>query len=633
MSNLKDYIERGLSFIAQEQQSDGSFLSISSSDKKEFSPTRTYTATFITSLILSALESTKGHFVTHTIQKRGIRFLLHHRSPHWSWNYWKRASQESQERPYPDDLDDTFCALVSIALFQPKLLNGEVLAHIVNLLTHQEEKEGGPYRTWVAGSDLAEKWQDVDLAVNSNVAYFLSLNNIHLENLQKFIETKIERAAYHSPYYPSAFPIIYFIARFYRGPKKKKLINYLRSHKPANILEKALATSALLRLGVAAEDLTSHVQSIIKHPWSAYPFCIDPVIDGKKHFAGSKALTAACCLEAVALYQKRSAAQETTSSISTQISTKMVEELQNAFISSGFKLGLEYLERIRQNDTDQQIMLLPYFFRESLETTARKKIPDDLVIRLGAANVYGWIAYRIYDDFLDQEGDPLLLPLANHCLRALTTQYRQLLPNEKHYTFFLRIMDEIDIANVWEQQHCRFDPTKKFTKPSLPSYKDYVILAKKSLGHAMGPITILLSLGYPLNSPEVTKIRLFFEHYIIARQLNDDAHDWLEDFERGFINPASARILKHQKQSKAPSIREMTEEMQQIFWHQVIPGLSADILKQLQTARHLLHQVAIIEDRTFFEKILEPLERSAKLAASERKRMLSFLKSYSSKST
>src|SRR4030095_7089120 len=105
------------------------------------------------------------------LQNKIAKFLLLHKSEFWSWNYWQRNSHEAKELPYPDDLDVTFCALAALSHYDKKLISGDVFAYIVQLLTATEKKEGGPYRTWLVAKNAPAVWRDVDLAVNSNIAY------------------------------------------------------------------------------------------------------------------------------------------------------------------------------------------------------------------------------------------------------------------------------------------------------------------------------------------------------------------------------------------------------------------------------------------------------------------------------
>ena len=195
------------------------------------------------------------------------------------------------------------------------------------------------------------------------------------------------------------------------------------------------------------------------------------------------------------------------------------------------------VDRVTRKDYRGQVTLLAYFFRKSLQPQDAEKISDEIVVRLGVANLAGWIAYRIYDDFLDNEGKAELLSLAHMSLRYCMALYRELLPKEALGTFE-SFMNKVDETNALEREISY--------KPKVPpDYKNYEILGYKSLPHCLGPVTILLTLGYTTNSPEIKSCVSFFYHYLIARQLSDDALDWKKDLERGFVNPVAAKILLH----------------------------------------------------------------------------------------
>jgi hypothetical protein len=100
-------------------------------------------------------------------------------------------------------------------------------------------------------------------------------------------------------------------------------------------------------------------------------------------------------------------------------------------------------------DKDAQIILLPYFFKKSLGSFA-SSVTDECISNLGAANMFGWMAYTIYDDFLDGEGSVALLPVANICLRESDEIFRLILPKESGFAEFSKnIFDTIDrICNI-----------------------------------------------------------------------------------------------------------------------------------------------------------------------------------------
>src|SRR5690606_23873672 len=86
------------------------------------------------------------------------------------------------------------------------------------------------------------------------------------------------------------------------------------------------------------------------------------------------------------------------------------------------------LRRTLSGDADGEIALLAHFFNQSLQ----KPLPahPELFAHLGTANLYGWTAYTIYDDFLDNEGDPQMLSAANMAMRYSVEHFRQALPND-----------------------------------------------------------------------------------------------------------------------------------------------------------------------------------------------------------
>lgn len=650
-------IDKGVEYLATQQQKDGSFLSLSSPNPRNFSDARQYHTIFPVFLVLSCLGVLEETAKIQMIKRKAAAFLLSQKSEHWSFNYWVRDTKEAKQLPYPDDLDDTFCALAALYQYNPKLIDGSAMAKIVTLLTAVEEKEGGPYRTWLVPPDAKKVWKDVDLVVNSNIAYFLLLHDIRLPNSTAFIESAINTSSYASPYYPSIYSIIYFISRFYRGRKMKQIRDFLLSKRDssgkwANPLYTALAVSSLINFGTPPAKLKKSVAYLIrkqtKGSWKPYALCVDPEIDRKRYYAGSSAVTTAFCLEAMAKYESKLKAQMSKRKTTTQnlklvhlekkIYKEVVRKARRRFSKLDDDLkkqALKQLGKTLKRDKNKQIVLMPYFFARTVGKRD-DELKHDFLVKLGLANLYGWIAYTIYDDFLDEEGDPKLLSVANLCLRESTTIFDTALPQKSEFhPFVRRIGDTIDAANTWEVTHCRVDPNKlmklaKLKSLKIPDYGDYSQLAEKSLGHALGPAAILFSLGYSNKSPEVKNLMKFFKHYLIARQLNDDAHDWERDLEMGHINAVGALVLKKARQKKI-SFKKMEKDMtpfQEIFWYEVVADVCQAVLDNVKKARDALQQISIASQTHMFEKILSKIEQSAKQALKEREETLKFLKAY-----
>ena len=654
-SEILKLLNHGVAFLLREQQKDGSFLSYSTANKRNFKNAKTYHSVFIPALILSSLSALNETAALNDIKGKLAKLLLGQKSEHWSFNYWVRGSDEAKVMPYPDDLDDTFCALSALYLYNPELTAPEVLAKVVMLLTYVEEKEGGPYRTWFVPASAEPVWKDIDLAVNSNIAYFLSLQDVTLDNIIKLVEEKIDKNDYVSPYYPSFYPVIYFISRFYSGEKKDKVINFLLSKKDnnwkwQNPLNTALVVSSLLNLEYSPPELEKSINYLIKSQkngaWKPYAFCLDPAIKGKKYYAGSSALTTAFCLEALSKYSKGTKDHQKTKTRKAaadydakKMYYAIIKETQGQIQKLSGTLKKDALRALNQNlksDKDRQIVLMPYFFKCSLGKRG-KEISDSFIVNLGLANLYGWMAYTIYDDFLDNEGDPKLLPAANVFLRELTTIFNDLLPEEIGFRdFFRELMDKLESANNWEVNYCRMKTAKSRSKNiRIPIYDTAARLSDRSLGHALGPAAILFSLGYDSRSPEIRDLMEFFSNYLAARQLDDEAHDWEEDLKAGRINAAVSCLLRKAKEKDIftpgrTSYKEGNEidYLRELFWYEVMPLVCENMLLFLKRAEEALERIEIISDKFVLKNLLERIERSAQKSIKERGETVSFLRTY-----
>lgn len=667
MIDTNKAIKKGIEFLAKEQQGDGSFLCLVSTKLDDYSNAKKVPAIVPTNIVLSSLIHISETAAAKKIKQKAADFLLTQKSYYWSFNYWFRNSKEYREKPYPDDLDDTFCALAALYEYNPDLLDGEVMAKIIIMLTSAEKEEGGPYNMWLVPPEGRKVWNNTDLVVNSNIAFFLSFQDITLPKVIAFIEKSIKDNGYEFPY-NGIYPAIYFISRFYYGDKIEKMAHLLLKKQESdgkweNSLRTALAVSALINFSGAKhlKQIEKGVQYLIKSQgknggWQPYSFYVALKTKDKTFYDGSPVITAALCLEAINKYQEigKSVNQEIKKSVNQEIKQqnkiynqviKMAKQRFSMLDSGLEEQAIKMLKKTLKNDKDRQIVLLPYFFLKSLKAEKQKAllaIDHGLPVILGLANLCGWMAYTIYDDFLDEEGDPKLLPIANVCLRELSVIFNEVLPKETGFAdFSKKILDKIDSANAWEVSNCRLDSNKlkvescpPMRASKLPNYGDYSKLAERSLGHALGPVAILFALGFKENSTEIKNLMKFLKHYLIARQLNDDTHDWEEDLKKGHINAVGARIMETRNQAFSyaqAGENEKTDEtleLQQILWYNVVVGICDEILRHIEFARKTLREIATLENCTPLEKFFAPIEKSAKKALEERKESIKFLKAY-----
>lgn len=634
-------IEGGLAFIAKSQRSDGGFWEYVWDGEQGKQSKKRYRTTFATSLIAIALHDVPK---SRHIRTRCADFLLSQKSSFWSWNYWARSSTQNNTEPYPEDLDDTFLALSALGLRDPSYLPPESLASVANLLFETEVKPGGPYRTWVVEKTADKVWRDVDVAVNANIMYFMRLQGIALPGLDKFIEQAIEKDKLESPYYPPAQPILYYIARAYKGKAQVKLEQLIQA-KQTELLgitphDTALTLASLLRLGVLSEECKMAVEylknsQLSDGSWRAGSMCIGP----RKNPSCSPALTTALCLEALTMYEDVVKKNQQTPNKEQEKNAEYdtVKEQLVATIGGIEQPDLKHelqnqITKMFAYDKDGQIILLPWFVAKAFKLT----LPEKLLQDLAKASMWGWVSYTIYDDFLDGEGRAKALPAAIFAARQVGSVLGATLPNNEDFQADIAsIMATMDGASTWEVTHCRGRLEKgRFYINQLPEYGEFTHLAQRSFGHAIAGLGVLYAAAdLKDRNRKIKALRQFFSHYIIARQLNDDAHDWEEDLEQGHVNSVGALILR---KWLAVSDKHMLEKgvdiknkktLQLLLWNEgVIDEVCAHIREHSQAARQALLDVGVEESEAKeLVALLHGPESAAQKALKTRDEAITFI--------
>lgn len=651
---LTNAIKKGVHFLAQSQLDNGGFSNYSwpaASRNHTTKPIERQT-TFFPAVMLSALAPLQHQpdyqpLVT-PIAKQLAAFLLSQHNQDWTWNYWQRHSPEYTDIPYPDDLDDTATALAALYQYQPTLLSGQAFANMTQTLTKLEQAIGGPYKTWCISpsSDPEATWQDVDVAVNSAIAFLLQLLDINLPNVERFIETAIKQRRLSSPYYPSVSFLLYSLSRWYHGTMQPRLVRatlkHLSSLKNPTSLDVTLAITGLIHWQTNPATIDQLIHKLLDQQaadgsWPTAGFCFDPTMNGQKHLAGSKNLTTALAVEALSKYQllSKQLKQEHTKqqpSSHAAIRQKIISQAQHRIQQLSPELrpiAQATFERVLQTDQHQHLILFPTLFAQMLPAKLQQQIDQALLIKLGLANVWGWLAYSLYDDIYDQEAGPEVLGVANLSLREVTAIYHSL--GQTTAEVFQTTLDTIDQANQWELQHARATLQKKtlILPTQLPDYTPLTRIAERSLGHALGPLAILLKLGYNRYSQPAQSWLNFMYHYITARQLHDDAHDWESDLMAGRLTPVATLVLQRflaKRPRKRVLLSSATlQKCRSLFWHDCLPIVADQIKEQHHQASTALTELTILSQPQLFQELLDRIARSTDLISQEHHRATDFL--------
>ncbi len=451
----------------------------------------------------------------------------------------------------------------------------------------------------------------------------LSFPKIH-----EFSDQKIFQHNIPLPLYPTIYPTIFYISRSYRGKHDKKLIALLRK-KPSKPLDQAIRLGSLLNLGLPSQKIKTEIEKLAEEIPSVQPFCIDPAINHYRMYNGSIALTAAISAYTINHYLEK--IQEEREATNKRKEQRIIECIKKAawasvdefpaVLRSSFK---KILNQTVTKDSRGEITLLPVWWNAA---TGRRC--NEQTLELGRLNLFGWIVYRIYDNLLDADSGTNLLPLANLLLQKTTLAYAKAFPT-KYFSVFQEMMASMEKANAWEAAHCKFTYRKNIAQISgLPRYRNYSIIAEKSMGHALGPLALNARGRSPHRTLPLTK--KFFLSYLTAKQLNDDAHDWRKDLERGLINPASALLLRQWKKHHGNFSFDRRNDLpllEKLFWKKTLPGVCRKILENVNAARSALTALTSIKDRSRLEHLLLPLEKSAHKALRDRQNTLNFINHY-----
>jgi hypothetical protein len=264
----------------------------------------------------------------------------------------------------------------------------------------------------------------------------------------------------------------------------------------------------------------------------------------------------------------------------------------------------------------------PEWFAAELDAGEKKKIKPKLILKLNRANLYLWRALNIYDDFLDGAGQAMRLPLANRYYRRFLEIYYRLNLKTDFYRLFNKILDDLDAANRTEvaQEKIKIQDGKIIIPSRLPLFEP-LSLSRKSLALGFGPLALLSTLGYLAKSERIKNTLNFFRAALAAKQLADDAADWLEDLKNGALSAANVLVLQAAQQDGLTLKPKNEPEILYLLFATKASGqLAADISRLCRRARNAAGAVGLRANNRLLTEIISPLEDALKESEGFRKR-------------
>lgn len=619
-----------IKFIIKNQNRDGSFDSLSSSNH-QYSKPEIFKTTFYTSLILGSISKISDKRL-EPVKNKAKGFLLSQKEESATYNYWANSFVKYKTESCPNDLDDTSCALSALISTDRHLVTESDLAKITQVLIELESAVGGPYYTWILPKECESRWKDVDLAVNANIAYFLSMLGIRLPQLDALIENAIKKRKFVSTYYPS-LSTIYFIARYYDGKHNKKLTNFVlqKNQRPfRNPLDCALLGLSLLNLKEHPRSIERNIRYLLAHQKSDGSFGTQTFINERtfsktqKRFSGSEALTTALVLELIVRCQNFFEKLDVEKKYEDVELTKEVTESARKIIADRFSTDFvdlydNIIHKIISSDPYDNIALQPLIFTRSLKV--KTKLDRKFLLGLAQAGIFGWIAYTVFDNISDEKKDLDKFSLALVCYRELGFLFSRY--DSGFNKIFSNFLDRVEYANFYEYKQAIPDNINK-----KKIYSKVSDIAEKSIAHSLVPLAILSKLGYGQNSSEFKALQSFYKNYLVARQLNDDAHDWEIDLNHRKINYAGEQLTNDfkEKYNRAPEFSKDKVNLQKLFWDKTIIKMCRLIKKHITKAKEDRAELSHLLKDYYLEDKLEQLLLSANKAIEVRKETKKYLK-------
>lgn len=629
-------IQNVISYLQKQQAADGSFGGATSPSITPFVGRRKQPTIFPTILILDCLREVIG---TEDIRLRAAKYLEGQVSDDGSWNYWDVTSTAKQAQPYPDDLDDTACALAALTRSGKSWVDGFRLGQFARLLVAAEQRPGGPYNTWLIDARKAPQWQNVDVAVNANIGYALSLHAVRVSGLMGYLDQALAQDALTSSYYVGELPVLYFLSRWYQGEQQHRLAakvaQYINQNAAVTALDTALLLSAACRAGLPKQQLAGLADSLQQaatgRHWPAAAFYVDPVYSGTQHYGGSAALTTALALEALTAYANMNLdAPPMVIARKRGVPAIMADVRNDAVTLPNDRLRRRYLvtaRRVMQDAAGEQITAPATI----IDQAGGWGTPQRTLTGLNLASLNGWMAYTLYDDFLDGRGRSEQLNVANAALRRSYARCVAALPNHPDWAAYVdHVFDVIDSANDWEQQYARAQVRGgRITLNHLPDYAAYDQLADRSWGHSLAATGVALKHYGSLHDPQLQHLLAFFRHFLIARQLNDDAHDWEEDLRAGHVSAVLAMLLDGMYElPHTCSVDDELDSLRQHFWQHTISDAAELIGAHLTAARQELDVLSRDLEVMVLLGWLDTLESAVAAALKGRDEAVRFMQAY-----
>lgn len=510
------------------------------------------------------------------------------------------------------DLLEVFLVLEALWKYDPSRVSGENLAYTLQRLVRSEVQVGGPY---------ASANSVIDITANLQIASFVQMVAKPLPGLDAFFNQVIATGHFEDRPYT-----LYLLTKLYDHPEVTRLVTSCQLETPA------YRAIALTTIKHHTSTLRQELLAVCSYQQPTGFWPAEVLLNGRLE---SRVATTALIVKFLMICQSDPNPVKISSGLKQrhQLVAKTAKQLFNTHAEPLRQSALAAVDKICNVERTFEITLLSYFFARALKHPTN--LSDQQFVLLGAANVCTWVAYTIYDDFLDDEGVPSQLPVANVTMRTSLDCFRAVFPRQHAFERYVaNVFTEMDEANAWEVNNCRFTiQGNTITIDQLPRYGRQGVLAARSFAHALGPMAILIK--HTKSTLQQTHyIESAFRHYLIARQLSDDLHDWIDDIEGGQASYVVIAILRDMHlQGGSYNLPDLLSSMQKQFRRTTMPHVCLLALRHANKAKQNFIKSELLQASNSIYTLLDELESSLRRSLDQHTKAKALVKtpvSYSS---
>lgn len=514
----------------------------------------------------------------------------------------------------------------TLELYRTKDNSAYFLATLCNNLLVCEEKVGGPYNSWIVKDFIETSYCHIDSAINGIIHSILLRNGISLPRLNNYFSKQIPSEEILSK------PLSLLCGSFDKARSVEAICEELLHLQNEDGYWDTLFDTACAIIFLRNNNVPQHrigrAYEFVRHALDHNNIILSPILSYQRKsnmewVISSHQLTQLVCACALITYDSVQSKKQINPS--SHFLLKQFDEdtlaWEPAIRSNVRKLYSAYLEEPECN----QAVTIPSLIINDYNHASKSLTIEDL----SYTNTLVWFSYRLLDSIIDEKNRKALIPLAFASLRLCMKKLNSL-PESRQSTLEL-ILSRLENALHWEIEHafCTLKDESTLTIPTLPVYGRLKHLSHKSSAAVIIPLLTLYRLGFKPHSPECIAMREFFNPYLIARQLSDDAEDWMADLRKGYINPVGAHILRYFYQPLPPpnpleiTISSDLPNLSTLFSTLVFRLTIKKIDNHLTKARQ--KALPYFFSQSFVSTLLQPLETGLQRAQQNKKDVDTFI--------